>query len=121
ASLWPSSFVRVLRGVHDDVRTAMPHPERLEPRTRHIAAIGGALPAGVVRWARDGEAAQAAQLGRLWDDVDVLLTPAAADGPYRVGVVGRWGAGMYLLRAAERLTWMPAWNVTGQPGASVPA
>jgi amidase len=120
-SLWPAALLRVTRGVADDVDAAMPHPERLEPRTRHIAAIGRALPAGLRRWMRESEAEQTARLARLWDDVDVLLTPAAADGPYRVGVVGRWGTAQYFLRGAERLTWMPAWNVTGQPAASVPA
>jgi amidase len=120
-SLWPASLVRIMRGISDDVRASMPHRERLEARTRRVAAIGGGLPAGVVRWARESEAAQAAQLGKLWDDVDVLVTPAAADGPYRAGVVGRWGTPTYIARGAERLTWMPAWNVTGQPGASVPA
>ena len=50
-------------------------------RARRRASCGG----------RAAEAAQTARLARLWDDVDVLLTPAAADGPYRVGVVGRWG------------------------------
>jgi amidase len=121
ASLWPAISLRITRGVADDVAAAMPHPERLEPRTRHIAALGRALPAGLVRWSRASEAEQAARLLALWDDVDVLLTPAAADGPYRAGVVGRWGTGSYILRSAERLTWMPAWNVTGQPAASVPA
>src|SRR3954451_9629017 len=121
ASLWPASLIRIMRGVADDVQAAMPHPERLGPPPRHVAAIGGAVPAGLVRWAREAEAGQTAQLGRLWDDVDVLLTPCAADGPYRVGVVGRWGTATYIARGAERLTWMPAWNVTGQPGAAVPA
>jgi amidase len=120
-SLWPAGLVRIMRGVADDVAAAMPYPERLEPRTRHLAALGRALPAGVVRWARESEAAQTAQLARLWEDVDVLLTPAAADGPYRAGVVGRWSTPTYVVRGAERLTWMPAWNITGQPGAAVPA
>jgi amidase len=120
-SLYPAAMVRVLRGVSDDVAASMPHPERLEARTRRVAALGGAIPAGLVRWARESERAQSQQLGRLWDDVDVLLTPCAANGPYRVGVVGRWGAAQYLARASERLSWMPAWNVTGQPGAAVPA
>jgi amidase len=119
--LWAAMIVRIARGVADDVTASMPHPERLEARTRHIAALGRALPAGLVRWSRTSEADQAARLARLWEDVDVLLTPAAADGPYRAGVVGRWGTGLYLLRGSERLTWMPAWNITGQPAASVPA
>src|SRR4051794_12978581 len=121
ASLWPAALIRIMRGVADDVQASMPRPERLEARTRHAAAIGGALPAGPLRRGREAEAGQTAQLGRLWDDVDVLLTPCAADGPYRVGVVGRWGTATYIARGAERLTWMPAWNVTGQPGAAVPA
>jgi amidase len=121
ASIWPTSVIRLMRGISDDVRAAMPYPERLEARTRRVAALGGAVPAGVVRWARAAEAAQTAQLAKLWDDVDVLLTPAAADGPYRAGVVGRWGTPTYVARGAERLAWMPAWNVTGQPGAAVPA
>ncbi|WCB93255.1 Putative amidase AmiB2 [Baekduia alba] len=120
-SLYPAGLVRVLRGVGDDVGAAMPHPERLETRTRRVAAIGAALPAGLVRWARQAEAVQTAQLLRLWDDVDVLVTPCAANGPYRAGAVGRWGTPQYLARGAERLSWMPAWNVTGQPAAAVPA
>ncbi|HWI75090.1 MAG TPA: amidase [Baekduia sp.] len=120
-SLWPAALVRIMRGVADDVGASMPHPERLEPRTRHIAALGRALPAGVARWSRESEAAQTAQLARLWEDVDVLLTPAAADGPYRAGAVGRWSTPTYVVRGAERLAWMPAWNVTGQPAAAVPA
>jgi amidase len=121
AGIWPAGLARVLRGIADDVQASMPYPERLESRTRRVAAIGGAIPKRTIRWARSAEAAQTTQLGRLWEDVDVLLTPAAADGPYAAGVVGRWGTATYLARSAERLAWMPVWNVTGQPGASVPA
>jgi amidase len=120
-AIWPAAYTRVLRGISDDVKAAMPHPERLERRTRRVAAIGGAIPAGVVRWARDAEAAQARRLAALWQDVDVLLTPAAVDGPYEVGVMGARGAAGFLARGAERLTFMPVWNVTGQPAASVPS
>jgi amidase len=120
-SVWPAGLVRIMRGVADDVTASMPHPERLEPRTRYLAALGRALPAGVVRWARAAEAEQTARLARLWEDVDVLLTPVTADGPYRVGQVGHWSTPTYLVRGSERLAWLPAWNVTGQPAAAVPA
>jgi amidase len=120
-TIWLSAYTRVLRGISDDVKASMPHPERLERRTRRIAALGGAIPARVVRWAREAEAEQARRLAVLWDDVDVLLTPAAVDGPYEVGVMGARGAAGFLARGAERLTFMPVWNVTGQPGASVPS
>jgi amidase len=120
-TIWLTAYTRVLRGIADDVRASMPHPERLERRTRRIAALGGRIPAPVVRWARDAEAGQTQRLLALWDAVDVLLTPAAVDGPYEVGVMGARGAAAFIARGAERLTFMPVWNVTGQPGASVPA
>lgn len=119
--LWLAGNVRVLRGIHDDVRDAMPHPERLERRTRHVAAIAGLFPAALVRWARAAEARQAARLGALWDEVDVLLTPSTPDGPYPAGYLGRMGTAGYLTRASERIVYMPAWNITGQPACSVPA
>jgi amidase len=119
--IWLTAYTRVLRGIADDVRTSMPHAERLERRTRRIATLGGRIPASVVRWARDAEAGQTQRLLGLWDEVDVLLTPAAVDGPYEVGVMGARGAAGFLAHGAERLTFMPVWNVTGQPGASVPA
>jgi amidase len=121
ATLWPAGYVRVFRGIHDDVVAAMPHRERLERRTRNVAAIGGALPAQVVRWARAAEADAAARLGALFEEVDVLLTPTETDGPYPAGYMGRLNTTGYLLRAGERLAYLPAWNVTGQPACSVPA
>jgi amidase len=119
--LWPAAFARVLRGIHDDVREAMPHPERLERRTRQVARIGGAIPGRVVRWAREAETRQAARLAALWEDVDVLLTPSSPDGPYPAGYMGRMGATGYLTRGSERIPYFVAWNVTGQPACNVPA
>jgi amidase len=119
--LWVAAYVRVLRGVSDDVASAMPHRDRLEARTRRVAMLAAAFPPGLVRWARGAEEAQARRLDTLWDHVDVLLTPAAADGPYVAGAFGRLSTAGYLMRGAERLPFYPAWNVTGQPAASVPA
>lgn len=120
-AVYAADMVRVLRGIADDVAAAMPHRERLEARTRRVAAVGAAIPAGVVRWARRSEAAFTARLGALWADVDVLLTPTATDGPYRAGQLGRMGATGFFLRAPERLPYVGVWNLTGQPACSVPA
>jgi amidase len=114
-------YLRVLRGIADDVERYMPRRERLEARTRRIAALGARLPADWVRWARESEAAWTARLGALWRDVDVLLAPTCADGPYRAGELGRLGAAGWLLRAAERIPHLGVWNLTGQPACSVPA
>lgn len=116
-----SGLIRVLRGIADDVSESMPHRERLEARTRNVAAIGERLPAGIVGWARRSEAVFTARVGALWRDVDVLLCPVATDGPYRVGQLGRLGTAGWLARAPERLPFMGIWNITGQPAASVPA
>jgi amidase len=99
----------------------MPHPERLEPRTRHVAAIGGAIPERVLRWARAAERERGARIRKLWDEVDVVLMPSQADGPYRAGEFGRWGTAKWIARAGERLPYMPTANLTGQPAAAVPS
>jgi amidase len=121
ADTWGAGYARVLRGIHDDVEASMPHRERLEKRTRQVAAIGARLGGGAMRWARERERDQAARVLALWDEVDVLLCPSMADGPYRAGEMGRWGTGRYLLRAGERLPYYAGYNLTGQPAANVPA
>lgn len=42
---------RYLGGIHDDVRE-VPHPERLEERTRGLARLGGLYPEGIIHAAR---------------------------------------------------------------------
>jgi amidase len=99
----------------------MPHRERLEARTRGIDRVGAAIPEPALRWAREAQAEQAAAIGRLWDEVDVVLCPVVTDGPYRAGQAGRWNTATYLLRAGERLPYLGTYNLTGQPGCAVPA
>jgi len=120
-SLWPAAYVRVLRGIHEDVRDFMPRPERLEARTRQVAWLGGQIGPDLVRRAREAERAQAARIGELFADVDLLLTPGCNDGPYPAGVMGRRGVLGWLLTAGERIPHYAAFNVTGQPAINVPA
>ena len=115
-----ASTVRVLRGIADNAAD-LAHPERMEPRLRRIVAIGRGLPEQVVAWARAAEAGQAARSGALWDDVDVLVTPATAEGPYRVGELHGAGVGRYLAMAPLRIAHLGPFNVTGQPALAVPA
>ncbi|WP_353862464.1 amidase family protein [Svornostia abyssi] len=110
---------RYLTGIADDAE-AMAHPERLERRTRGLARIGAGarrvLPT-VERWDAD----VMAECSAVFDDVDVLLTPALAQPPQEVG---KW-EGMGPLRTLEgslrRVPFSPMWNVAGFPAASVPA
>ena len=115
-----SAYARLLRGIHDDARV-LPHPERLEARTRHAAALGGAIPGGLLRRVRAAEAEQARRIGELFRDVDVLLTPSTAEGPYRAGQLGRRSIVGWAATAGRRIPFYAAFNVTGQPAINVPA
>jgi amidase len=111
---------RYLRGIHDDAH-AMPRPDRLERRTRGMARLGGLVPASFVERSRKDEAARVRALLALWDDVDVLLTPALAAPPLPIGRFEGRGA-LYTFNGVARFTpFTGTWNLTGQPACVVPA
>jgi len=118
-ALWAVS-VRYLRGVHDDA-AALPHPERLERRTRAMARLGGLIPPRQLERALAGEAALASRLNVLFDDHDVLLTPAVSAPPPPIGKLEGRGALWTLNTVAGWVPYNGIWNVTGQPAAAVPA
>jgi amidase len=119
-SLWGAAYARVLRGIHEDVAT-LPHADRLEARTRHAAALGGLLSGGLMRRVHAAEADQARRIGELFRDVDVLLTPSCAEGPYHAGEMGRRSIVGWAATASRRIPYFVAFNVTGQPAINVPA
>ncbi len=111
--------LRYLRGISDDVRT-MPHPERLEARTRGMARLGSLVSDTRVAALRAGEAAIAARMTAIFDDVDVVLTPGTATGPSKIGAYQRRGALATLNAVAGRVPFQAVFNATGQPAAVVP-
>jgi amidase len=111
------STVRYLSGVHQDV-SSMPRPRRLAPSTRRLARLGRAA-AGAARSAKTCEGDLAVRINRVFDDVDVLLTPMAGAVP-RLDDVGHRGVARSL-RHSNVAAWAVPWNVIGQPAASVPA
>jgi amidase len=120
----PSAFtnvlVRYLRGIATDVAT-LPHPERLERRTRAMARLGSLIPASAVAKVREGEGALRERLSAVWRDCDVLLQPGPVTGP---PPVGRWqgrGALWTLNGVAALVPFQGVWNATGQPSMTVPA
>jgi amidase len=121
ASLMPHLLARYFRGVHDDVEQAMPHPQRLERRTRAMARIGGAIPAGVIVKQRAAEAGIAEQLNTVFEHADVLLTPGCVTPPSKIGQYHGRGAVWTLNGVAPRVPFFGWWNGTGQPACSVPA
>ncbi len=64
----------------------------------------------------------AASANRVFDEVDVLLTPTIAHRPRKVGRAepGRHGR-RPRVRSQPMIAFTSLWNVTGNPAASVPA
>jgi amidase len=110
---------RYFRGAYDDVRT-LPHPERLEARTREFARIGGLISDERMKRIRAAESELAGRVQSIYDDVDVLITPGTALGPSRIGAYQRRGAVSTLILVAARVPFQAVFNATGQPAAVVP-
>ncbi len=111
---------RYLRGIHDEV-SSMPHPGRLERRTRAMGLIGGLIPPALVAQVRARESQTAARYNKGLEDHDVLLTPVIPAPAPKLGVwEGRGWLWTSTLSGAIVPYCVP-WNVTGQPAASVPA
>jgi amidase len=110
-----------IRAIYEDF-VRMPDPSLAERSTRQMAAAGRAL---VSKRRRDkllsDRPALTARILRLWDEVDVLLTPGLA----RTAIAAEGGfdrpAPVAFDRAARFTPWTPLFNVTGQPGIAIPA
>lgn len=110
---------RYFRGVYDDMRT-LPHPERLEKRTRALARIGGLISERRMAAIRAAEEKLSQRVLSIFDDVDVVITPGTATGPSRIGAYQRRGAVTTLALVAVRVPFQAMFNGTGQPAAVVP-
>jgi amidase len=110
----------VLRGVADDV-ARVPHPERLERRTRGFRQLGRLLPDALFERARRDRARDAARVNALFDSFDALLMPVMADTAVPVR---RWegqGALRTVLGMSRFYPYCVPWNLIGNPAMSVPA
>jgi amidase len=116
----PTLTALYLRGIRDDVH-AVAHPERLERRTRALGRIGSLISPALLERALGAGVELTGRLGRLFDSHDVLLTPATAAPPPRIGKLQGRGALATLNTVAGWVPYNGIWNVTGQPAASVPA
>ncbi len=100
---------------------AVEHYDRLERRTRETYRLGGWLrPHLMERALRAGDKVDASA-NRVFDEVDVLLTPTIAHRPRKVGALNRGGTVTAALRSQPMIAFTSLWNVTGNPAASVPA
>lgn len=110
---------RMWHGVYQQVRT-LHYPERLEPRTRTIARIGGLISPRQMEKVRAAEPVLAQRVQSIFDHVDVLITPGTATGPSRIGRYQHRGGVGTLAMVSARVPFNAIFNATGQPAAVVP-
>ncbi len=109
-----------LAGIAEDYR-ATPRPELLERRTRGMGRLGSALPAAAVRRAIASMGRHAARINAIFDEVDLVLSPVAAEPPIEIGRWAGRGALRTLIPMGQTYPYAVVWNYTGQPAVSVPA
>ncbi|WP_237746012.1 amidase family protein [Corynebacterium jeikeium] len=97
------------------------YPERIEGRHK-VTHLAGAWAQGpVLRWAEKFSDELGEELDRVFEDVDVLLTPTVASRPARAGVLS--GKGMLAAQIASlpSVAFTALWNVSGHPAMNIPA
>lgn len=112
--------LRYLRGIAEDF-DRVPHPERLERRTRGFARLGRLIPDRLFEQARRAEATDAARVNAIFDSNDVLMTPVMGGTALPVR---RWegrGALQTVLGMSRFYPFCVPWNHLGNPAMSVPA
>jgi len=112
---------RFLGGVADSVKE-VPHPERLERRTRGFGRLGGILPRSLYGKARaEGRDADHARVNAIFDDFDLLVTPVMGGTALPVR---RWegkGALQTVLGMSRFYPYCVPWNHLGNPAMAIPA
>jgi amidase len=111
---------RYLRGAAEDF-ARVPHPERLERRTRGFARLGRSIPRALFEQARRAEAVDAARVNAIFDSHDVLMTPVMGGTALPVR---RWegqGALRTVLGMSRFYPFCVPWNHLGNPAMAVPA
>jgi amidase len=96
------------------------HYDRLERRTRETYRLGAWVRPPVLEWALHRTEAYSARLNRVFDDIDVLLTPVTAHRPPPLGIVMGKGTVRSSLAVLPTITYQVPWNVAGNPAAAVP-
>ena len=117
----PALVARGMSGVHEWLRDRVDDHGALEPRTRVHGRFGRALSGPPLRASRAAEPALRRRIGRVFERCDVVLTPATAKPPARVGALDGRGYWATSTAVSAACPFAFAWNVTGWPGLSVPA
>ncbi|WP_316932198.1 amidase [Nocardioides marmotae] len=114
------AFVPQFFGGIRDEADAVEHFSRLERRTRETYRLGSWVTPRVLDRALAATEKVAAKANRVFEHVDVLLTPAVAHRPAPVGVLDGKGTVRSALAAMPAIAYAALWNVAGNPAASLP-
>jgi amidase len=106
-------------GIRDEA-DRMEHFDRLERRTRETYRLGVWVRPRVIDFALRQTEAVSRKANRVFEQVDVLLTPAIAHRPPKVGILDNAGTVESMLRAMPAIAYTAIWNVAGNPAAAVP-
>jgi amidase len=117
----PAIIPRGMAGVDAWLRAHGEDRSSLEPRTRMHARFGRALSGLPLRLSRAAEPGLQRRLGRIFERCDVVLTPATAMPPPRIGALAGRGYWATSTTASATCPFAFAWNVVGWPAISVPA
>jgi amidase len=110
-----------IRGIYED-SLRVPDRDLLERSSKGMAATGRVLVPERRRAALTAQRPRTtAQIMKLWDEYDVLLTPALASTAIAAeGALNKPTAAAF--DKASRFTpFTPIWNLTGQPAIAIPA
>ena len=107
-------------GIRHEALNVVEHYDRLERRTRETCRLGSWVTPRVIEAALKATEKVSAKANRVFDDVDVLLTPAIAHRPPQAGRLMGTGTVRASLRAMPAIAYAALWNVAGNPAASVP-
>lgn len=102
----------------------MDHYDRLERRTRQTYRMGTWVRPGVIEFALRQTDKVSAKANRVFDGpsgIDVLLTPAIAHRPPKVGIIDGKGTVRSSLASLPAIAYAAIWNVAGNPAAAVPS
>ncbi len=119
-SIGDTISARFLKGVAETVEE-VPHPERLERRTRGFGRLGKILPESLYQKAMERRPAEQARVNAIFDSADVLVMPVMGGTALPVR---RWegkGALQTVLGMSRFYPYCVPWNHLGNPAMAVPA
>jgi amidase len=120
-SVWAAGVAAALDSWAEITGTAVT-PDDVEPLTWALGQMGQAVSSSTYQRSWTWLHINARQVARFWKDHDLLLTPTLAEPPPPLGTFDAPpGDPMApILRAAAFAPFTPPFNVTGQPGISLP-